>query len=389
MTFGKNVLGASTQATTVIQAFNLLNEATLAIAGNLSLDKTLQQIVESACILVQAKYAALGVPDGEGGLAQFIHTGLSTEEVNRIGVFPHGKGLLGAILREKKIIRLPKLSSDPRSVGFPANHPPMDSFLGVPIQIGNEIVGNLYLTNKQGANEFSADDEALVELFAAHAAVAIKNAQLYAEVSRLAVVEERTRIGMDLHDGVIQSIYAVGLLLESARLGLPDGTEDSDQLIGQAISSLNNAISDIRNFILDLRPRHFEGDLGEGLGRLMREFRANTLVTVKSEVDVVVIPTITSPIARAIFSTTQEALANVARHANATHVHLSLARVGTSKVRLQIEDNGVGFAVAERQYQIGHGLANMETRAQNLNGELVIKSEHGVGTMVRVSFPTV
>jgi signal transduction histidine kinase len=364
-----------------------LNRAALSIAGNLSLDETLRQIVESARKLVNAEYAALGVPDGKGELAQFIHSGLTTEAANKIGHLPRGKGLLGAILNSEETIRLSRLQDDPRSIGFPENHPLMDSFLGVPVRAGNEIVGNLYLTNKQGNNEFSAEDEALVELFASHVAVAIKNAQLYAEVSRLAVVEERTRIGMDLHDGIIQSIYAVGLILESARLTLPTEATETDQLIGHAIDGLNGAIGDIRNFILDLRPRHFEGDLGEGLGRLIREFRANTVTKVENAVDLSIISVIPAPVSRAIFLTTQEALANVARHAKATQVCLTLTKPNANEILLQIEDNGIGFETDNHIHQIGHGLANMKTRAQNLNGKLLISSSDGSGTIVTVTFP--
>ena len=370
-----------------IRAFEALNRAALAIAGNLSLDQTLRQIVESAKQLAQAKYAAIGVPDGKGGLTSFIHSGLSADAVDMIGSYPQGKGLLGAILQHKDVIRLPNLQDDARSVGFPPHHPPMTSFLGMPLRAGNNIVGNLYLTDKIGAQSFTEADEKLVALFAAHAAIAIQNAHLYSEVTRLAVVEERTRIGMDLHDGIIQSIYAVGLMLESARLILPAGSEESANLINTAIDGLNGSISDLRNFILDLRPRRFTGDLEEGLGRLVREFIANSMVEATQQIDSQVIGQLSSSIARAIFLTTQEALANVARHAKATQVHLTLVQSGKNEITLQIRDNGQGFNRTEAAEQVGHGLANMETRTENLNGTLLIESQKGKGTLIQLSCP--
>ena len=191
-----------------------LNQAAVAIAGELSLDKVLQQIVDAARDLMRAQYAALGVPNAAGYLETFVYSGLTADQAGQIDHLPKGLGLLGALIHEQRAIRIPRLSDDPRSVGFPSGHPPMTSFLGVPIVAGGQSLGNLYLTNKLTTPEFTADDQALAEMLATHAAVAIQNARLYRQVGRLAIVEERTRIGMDLHDGIIQSIFAVGLTLE-------------------------------------------------------------------------------------------------------------------------------------------------------------------------------
>src|SRR5690606_22858272 len=206
-------------------------------------------------------------------------------------------------------------------------HPTMEAFLGVPIKAGNEILGNLYLTDKLDGTEFTRADEAVIELLAAHAAIAITNARLYEQVGRTAIVEERSRIGMDLHDGVIQAIYAVGLTLESVRLLLTEEEqEEAVALIDAAIGGLNDAIRDIRNFILDLRPRRFEGSLAEGLARLAREFQANTMVPVELNAPPEVISTVPPGVARALFFTAQAALANVARHARASRVEVSDVR---------------------------------------------------------------
>ncbi|MFW5940719.1 MAG: GAF domain-containing sensor histidine kinase [Chloroflexota bacterium] len=370
------------------KALPALNQAALAVASNLSLDKVLRQIVESARELAGAQYAALGVPDGQGRLARFIYSGLTPEQAAKMPHLPEGKGLLGAILDEGRTIRLPDISDDPRSVGFPANHPPMKSFLGVPIRIGGEIAGNLYLTEKVGGAEFTQQDQELIELLAAHAAIAIKNARLYEKVGRLAIVEERSRIGMDLHDGVIQAIYAVGLTLESARLLLPEEGEHQEaaQLIDHAIDGLNDAIRDIRNFILDLRPRHFEGELDQGLARLVREFQANTMVAVDLEAPPELIANLPPAASRAIFFTVQEGLANVARHALATQVQITTMRNGQN-VAVEIVDDGRGFDVDSRAQATGHGLANMRERAEEQGGEFHVDSTPGEGTRLYLELP--
>jgi signal transduction histidine kinase len=261
----------------------------------------------------------------------------------------------------------------------------MDSFLGVPIVGAGETIGKLYLTNKRGGEEFSEADQKLIEMLAAHAAVAIQNARLYAQVERLAILEERTRIGMDLHDGVIQSIYAVGLTLESTRLALPDDSEEVTKLLDTAIEGLNDAIRDIRNFILDLRPRRFAGDVHLGMAQLVREFQANTMVPVS-----VSIPDglddLPLSLGRAIFLTTQEALANVARHARAKNVNITLRRTPT-RVILTIKDDGRGFDVTNEALRLGHGLANMQARAESLRGSFVLESAPGQGSTVTLDLP--
>lgn len=376
------------------QALAALNQAALAIAAEVSLDKVLQQITDSARELVGARYAALGVPDSEGHLEKFVTSGISHAEEAKIPHRPRGLGLLGAIVREGRSIRLPNLSDDPRSVGFPPGHPIMTSFLGVPIIAGQEVLGNLYLADKHEdqagkrsvAIEFTAADQKLVEMLAAHAAIAIQNARLYEQVGRLAIVEERSRIGMDLHDGVIQSIYAVGLTLESARLLLPDDPIEANHIILQSIAGLNDAIRDIRNFILDLRPQRFTGDLNQATARLIREFQANVMIPVKFVANKATLSAMPTPVARTIFFTTQEALANVARHARASQVTVEIWQEPELAI-LCVEDDGVGFNVEKEAQSVGHGLANMRARAEELNGICIIQSEPGEGTQICLRLP--
>ncbi len=363
------------------------NEATLTITAELALDRVLQRIVHLARELVNARYAALGIPNNQGGLDQFITSGMDEEEISRMGHAPEGKGLLGALLHSLKPIRVACISKDPLSAGFCENHPAMISFLGVPIVSKGTILGTLYLTDKIGADEFSEDDEQLMVMLASHAAIAIENARLYQQVQRLAVLEERERIGMDLHDGIIQSIYAVGLTLEYCNLLLDEDPASAKSQLSQAISGLNEVIRDIRNYILDLRPQRFQGkDLPSGLFELIRAFRANTLIQAELQVDAEGDLGLTQGQASGLFHIAQEALANVAKHARARTVSVSLSRNG-SQVTLAVKDNGRGFDPTHVTAYEGHGLRNMEARARLLSGWLSVKSEPGTGTTVQVTVP--
>lgn len=375
--------------TSAQRALVALNRAALAIAGELDVDKVLQLIADSAREVVGAEYAALAVGDwrvpGPGNVHRFVVSGMGRDEISNVIHWPHGRGLLGAVIHGQEPIRLKHIHDDPRSVGYPKGHPPVEGFLGVPIIGSGETLGNLYLTNKQEGLEFSAADQQLIEMLAAHAAVAIQNARLYAQVERLAILEERTRIGMDLHDGVIQSIYAVGLTLESTRLALPDDADEVSSLLDVAIEGLNDAIRDIRNFILDLRPRRFAGDVQQGLAQLVREFQANTMVPVSVDFPER-LEDLPLPIGRAIFLTTQEALANIARHARAKSVILSL-KYADKSVTLTVQDNGRGFDVTNESLRVGHGLANMQARAESLHGSFLIEATLHKGTTLLMSLP--
>ncbi|MBI2977214.1 MAG: GAF domain-containing sensor histidine kinase [Chloroflexi bacterium] len=363
-----------------------LRDAVLAISSDLSLTEVLHRIVRAAALLGSARYAALGVPDDTGRmLAEFVTEGLSPEEVALIAHPPKGRGLLGMIMRERVTVRVREISAHPLSVGFPPGHPPMGSFLGVPILYKGRCLGNLYLTDKIGAEEFTVGDENQIEWLASHAAIAIENARLYEEVQRLTVIEERQRIGMDLHDGVIQSIYAVGLQLEFIRALLEDGeTTQAHDRMGTAIDALNNTIRDIRSYILDLRPHSFQGnDLNEGLRRLTADFKANSLVATELQLSAEA-NSLVSPESRlALFQITQEALANVAKHARATKVLVRFSP-GAEGIVLEIRDNGRGLPPDGAVKRMGHGLTNMAQRAQTIGAEFNVASEPGKGTRIQL-----
>ena len=368
------------------QALAALNKAALAISRDLELDQTLQHIVDSARDLLSASYAALGVFNSEGELETFVFSGLTPEEADNISSFPEGIGLLGAVLDSPLPIRVADIHQDERSQGIPEGHPTVTNFLGVPITARDKVQGNLYLTDKVDGADFTDADEELISIFASHAAVAIKNARLYKEVGRLAIIEERSRIGMDLHDGVIQSIYAVGLTLESAQMILEETPDEARQLLTQSIAGLNDAIRDIRNFILDLRPRRFEGDLTAGIARLVREFQANTMVEVNVSGPEELSDSIPPAVSQAVFLTAQEALANIARHARASSVALELNRDAES-IWLNVTDDGQGFDVQQQDQTVGHGLANMRARAEELGGKFEVDSDVGQGTTIKLKLP--
>ena len=539
-----------------------LHLASLELVRDLSLDDVLQRIIHLAREQAKARFAALGVVDDEGKLLQFIPVGMTREEIRLTGDSPVGLGLLGALKHERQTIRIPDIGTDPRSGGFPPHHPVMHSFLGVPILLGEHLLGLIYLTDKEDHFEFTKDDECVIETLAAYAAVAISNARLYQgmterdqaltkrtedlalinemattmassleideilnqtlsrvmdhlnieageiflreesglflrlalhigdgfqsiwtrdsfqvgegpvgqvaetgiplvsvnpqkearyfrravieagfcciacipltsrgnvlgvmcvvakqvsqldkrnqdlllsigiwaglsienarlhrQAQRLAVLEERERIGMDLHDGIIQSIYAVGLALDYAQSAVKEDPRMARLKIEQAIEGLNNAIRDIRSYILDLRPRQFRGeDLMVGLQQLVDEFVANsrsqaTLSGPKN--GLVALPT---PNATALFHICQEALANVARHSRAPQVNVHLWN-NNDRVILEVADNGRGFDLRKMSVTLGHGLSNMHVRAHKVGGDVEIVSEPGEGTTVLAWVP--
>ena len=540
-----------------------LHRASLELVSELSLDTVLERIVQMAREQAAARYAALGVLDDEGNLEQFIPIGMSEDEIERLPHPPVGRGVLGLIRKERRTFRIPEIDADSHSVGFPAGHPDMTSFLGVPILSGDQLLGQIYLTDKLGYHEFTQQDEHVLETLAAYAAVAITNARLYQKLvrreqelsqrnedlrllndaavaltssldvdevldktldlamsylhvdageiflhddgerdlrmvrhrgafneafshmerfkvgegfvgmaaatgkrmvstnlrqdmrylrpavieagfrciacipltaggkvvgvlaaatrqerqmgerelnlltaigawagitiensrlnrqaRRLAVLEERERIGMDLHDGIIQSIYGVGLVLDYARMALGEDPVQARAKIQESIDALNETIRDIRSYILDLRPRQFQGeeDLKAGLQRLVDVFQANCVThaaLMAPEDGLVDFPTVN---ATALFHICQESLANIAKHSRAKHadIHLWTAR---DRVLLEISDDGLGFDLRKMSATLGHGLSNMHSRARKVGGDVEITSAPDEGTTVLAWVP--
>ena len=365
-----------------------LDAAVRGIAGLTSLDAALQVIVDAVRPLVGAEYAALGIVDAAGRIERFITSGMDDATRRLLGALPEGRGLLGLIIRENRSFRIADLNVDPRRSGFPPNHPPMGSFLGVPISIKGVSLGRLYLTNKIDGEEFSAADQSLVETFALHAAIAMENARLHEQLQRLAVVDERERISRDLHDGIIQNLYGVGLSLEDVPEIMADDQPEAEARVERAIEAIHLAIQDIRNFIFGLRPELLEGaSLIAGLAALVDEYRHNTLIDVELQVPRPVgePPAVVTGQLLAIVS---ESLSNVVRHSRASRAIVSLTGSGTGHgYELRIEDNGLGFDPAQVG-KLGHqGLANIRDRAGQIGATITIESQLGAGSQVIVRVP--
>ena len=366
-----------------------LHKASLELVKDFSLDRLLERIAAVACEQAEARYAALGVLDEDGKLVKFISVGMTDQEIKQIAHPPIGKGLIGELMNTETPLRVPVIQEHPHSVGFPANHPAMVSFLGVPIRAANRQLGQLYLTEKIGGSEFTADDEKIIQMLAAYAAAAIQNARLHENTHRLAVLEERERIGMDLHDGIIQAIYGVGLSLEGALHSMEEDPEDVKNRIQHSIDALNQAIRDLRVYILDLRPHQMGKDgLMSGLKRLATEFRANSLteaVLIGPEKELL---DLTPSQSLALFHICQEALANAAKHAKAKKVEIALWSTD-DRVLMEIHDDGKGFDMENQSMSIGHGMANMQTRAQSAGGDVEVSAALGEGTTILAWVPRV
>jgi signal transduction histidine kinase len=378
---------ARASARMAVARLRAVDEAARAVAGVLSVDRVLQVIVDRVRELVDARYAALGIVDATGRIDRFITSGIARAARDAIGEPPRGRGILGHIIRGGQALRIADMDTDPRRAGFPPNHPPMRSFLGVPVTVKGRLIGDLYLTDKRGREEFTDEDQKLVETFALHAGIAIDNARLHEQVQRLAIVEERERIGRDLHDGIIQSIYAVGLSLEDVPELMDEDPADAKARVDRAIEALDKTIRDIRNFIFGLRPELLQGmALAAGLSALVEEFRVNTMGDAEVRADDVDLGEITADETGQLLIIAREALSNVARHARASRATVDL-RSTPERIVLAIEDNGTGFAVEAARAPTHQGLANMRNRAHALGATIVIDSAPGAGTRIIVTLP--
>lgn len=355
-----------------------------------TLGEVLERIADASRELVRANYAALGVPDGKGGLQYFMFSGMDSKYVNQIGHLPHGRGLLGAIMKERKPIRLTRIQDDPRSSGFPAHHPDMEKFLGVPIQVGDELFGMLYLTDPLDGEPFNDQDQWLIETTAGYAALAIAGAQLRDQRQRLTLLEERERIGMELHDGIIQSLYAIGMQIELSRTAKEIKGDDFDA----PIQLLNETIEDIRRYILNLHQRGSQGDtIRSCMQDVVNKLHIPETLTIEIEAPEIPV-TVPKPLFESICQMASEAVSNVIRHANATRVTI-IAQIINDEFYLVIADNGQGFELKSQTKNInavldtssGLGLRNMQRRIELHKGTFEIKSSPDKGTRITLHIP--
>ena len=372
------------------QRLDMLIEAGLTLASELDLEAILSRIVELAVAITGARYGTLGVlGECEPRIERFITLGVSDKQRAAIGHPPVGRGILGLLIRDQRPLRLPEIGLDPRSVGFPEHHPPMHSFLGAPVKAAGRVFGNIYLIEKQGAVEFDQDDEAAVVVLAAQAGVAIVNARLYEEsrraqedLARLELLDERERIAKELHDGVIQSLFAVGMGLQGTAAIAND--EDTARRIEHATEEIDRAIRDLRNYIFGLRPGVLaDRQLDQAVRQLATEFEEHSGVLTIIDVDASVAAELAS-LASDVVQIVREALSNVSKHAEATSCRITLRRTERG-AELEIDDDGLGFDPSSTSQ--GMGMDNLRGRVLTLGGELSIDSVIGEGATIKASIP--
>ncbi len=369
----------------LIAELKALSEAAQGITSELSLEPVLQKITQAAQTLIKVKYTALGIHDGHGHLSQFITAGISQAGHAKIGPLPTGRGLLGLMLRGGQSLIINDVAHHPASAGFPAHHPTMRSLLGVPIFSKGELIGALYLADKEDGSDFREADRQVIETLALHAAIAIDNARLYEKIQRLAILEERERFARDLHDGIIQSIYAAGLSLDIIKADIPPANQHVREQIELSLKSLANVITDIRNYIFDLRPQALRGKgLKARLEGLVKELQVNTTLAIRAEVSPDINAYLAESQASHVFHICHEALANAARHAKARHIYLSLTRK-EEIITLRVEDDGIGFEAPPEINPGHHGLANIQARVSQLGATLKIESAPQQGTRLTMT----
>jgi signal transduction histidine kinase len=285
-------------------------------------------------------------------------------------------------MHDREILRLEHMSEHPRSVGFPENHPYMDRLLGVPVQAGEQLFGMLYLTDRLDDQPFTQEDEWLVESLAGYAALAIAGSQLSEQRGRLMLLEERERVGMELHDGIIQSLYAIGMQLQLLRLSKPDVSED----VSKATRSLDAVIEDIRHYILNLKVANYEQQtilacLDDVVARVhIPQGLKITLLAPDRQ------PPFAPPVVEAVCQIAYEAVSNIIRHAQATEATIE-ATEDAELFRLNIRDNGSGFNPDETSEHRGLGLRNMMQRARIYGGTIDVESAPGKGTYLNLEIP--
>ena len=371
----------------VTPALRTVSEAVLGVAAGLSVDDVLQRLVESARELARARYAALGLPDGVGGFRRFLTAGMSDELISSLGPLPRQHGVLGAMLESHEPYATRDIHEHPRFRGWwPDGHPDMRSFLGVPIVAREGVVGAFYLTEKLDAPDFTREDEELITLLAAHAAIAIGNAQLHEETRELSIVAERNRLALDLHDAVSQKLFGLVLEAEAAATLLDRDVPAARERVKRLQLLAREALDELRSLVFELRPPDLAHD---GLAGALRKHVEVLRRLGHEQIELVVASEPDLDVARdgEILRIAQEALQNALKYAQAGRITITLDG-GEDGLRLEVADDGVGFDPAAPEVRSRRlGLTSMEERAQRAGGRLEITSAPGSGTTVALEAP--
>jgi len=365
-----------------------LHGAGLDVTAELSLEAVLNKVVERARTLVGARYGALSVVNDDGSIQTFLTSGVTPEVRAKIGPPPVGHGLLGVVLHEGERLRLPDIGRDPRSYGFPPNHPVMHSLLAVPVTCKGPFVGNLYLSEKAHGGEFTTDDEETLERFAVQAAIAIDNAHLHSQVADLAVAQERLRIAHEMHDGIAQVLGYVNTKVQAATEYIRrNKTDEGLEQLRELAEAAREAYRDVRESIVDLRTlpgptRSFQDVLQEYIDRWKEQTGIATQLTVDG--DLTLPPGFELQLVRII----QESLTNVRKHSKATAASVDVRR-RDGKLLLTVTDNGAGFSQSTLSRSVfpRFGLSTMRERAESIGAAFTIESTPGSGTSVNVAIP--
>ncbi len=364
------------------EVLDQVSQVVLAVASQLSVRDVLQMIVRSARALVGARYAALGVPDDSGSFAEFVTDGISARQQAKIGPLPRQHGLLGVLLREGATLRICDIKQDPRFWGWPAAHPDLTDVLGIPIKHGSQIIGLIFAANKRAPGGFTERDERLLELFAAHAAIALTNARLYERGRELSVLEERARLARELHDAVSQKLFSVRAKARAAAMLVPRDPDRAITEIDGVADLAGQAHAELRAVIDGLAPPDLSA------GGLVGSLRSYAVLAGKThgvpvQVTAGELPPLDPHLETVLYRVAQEALQNALRHARASRVCVCLT-AARRQVVLEVADDGAGFDTSAQQE--GLGLPSMRERAASAAATLTIESS-GRGTKVRMAVP--
>lgn len=364
-----------------------LSRAVVAITQQRSVHDVLQMVVTAATELIGAAYGALGIPDDSGSFAEFYAAGVSDELWERIGPLPRTHGLLGVMLRQAEPQRLPDIRVHPDFEGWPSAHPVLKDFLGMPIVEGERTLGAIYLANKTVGGGFTDDDEALLRLLAAHAAIALENARLNERSRELALVEERTRLARDLHDAVSQKLFSLRLTADAAATRLREDPDAAAHDLSRVQQLAREAAAELRAVLTELRPPALSEDgLVAALCAHVETLRRTHAVPI--ELVTAGVGALPADLEDGVYRIAQEAVHNAVRHAAACRIEVDLRRDG-DRVTLEVRDDGRGFdpVAAEHGADVRLGLVSMRERADRLRGRLDVTATPGRGSLVRLEVP--